>query len=160
MQAAWILLKEAGAIRGGLRLARRGALRPKLEFAGLRWLTRRMFDPSSSPSGNRTAAKPLRSKRSLYEEAQITVDLFISSGSAGAVPFLSCGRLMEEFWMIWRFARKLLKTFIPRRTLPPGIGGQHPIVASIFEAFFGARIVPCVLHRRTSRLLRPGCTCR
>jgi hypothetical protein len=34
------------------------SLRPTLEFAGLRWLTRRMFDPSSSPSASVDHIRP------------------------------------------------------------------------------------------------------
>ena len=56
----------------------------------------RMLDPSSTPSGNRTAAKLLRSKHCMYED--IPIHLFISSGSAGRVPFYAAIGLWSSLW--------------------------------------------------------------
>jgi hypothetical protein len=55
-----------------------------------------MLDPSSTPSGNRTAAKLLRSKHCMYED--IPIHLFISSGSAGRVPFYAAIGLWSSLW--------------------------------------------------------------
>ena len=50
------------------------------------------------PSGNRTAAKLLRSKHSMYEDVEIPIHLFISSGSAGRVPFYAAIGLWSSLW--------------------------------------------------------------